>query len=537
MKTDNFPLISVVLYAHNGPLIYLQEAIRLLQGQSYRHWELLLGINPDADDADRIHQLLEEDFQDLRLYAFNIPASIIHRGNGAILNYLLDQARGQFWAIYDLYSRPHLDALESLAHIAITSPADIISCLIGYQAWPNASDRHTIIRNPLDIAPVPLDAFLLRAEAFCTTYGLANEAVKTLDADEWLLRAHMLEARLTHLPKLLMRRKDSLPSISATKPPLAKRIKNLPAASSVYYYVPASLPQYTYDIICKWIIAEGWKEPLIAYSMQSDPEAIDPQSMLLCLGISFLSHTEIATIQHFPGTCIGIQFDDPWTISASRKVEAIFDVIYTNDLGACSLYQQHIGVLPGGSIATCHQVMLPDINQAECQYDLAFIGYAYPSRKREMSDILPRLIQHDKNIILIGHGWNAFRSRQIHVLHSIMPEKIMAILNRSRYVLCLERELLDDACCPRGIELITPSRGYIESISPAIPIFKIGQRDLKIFDYNIITYDHAERCADIIIQDIARPDACDNSYMWTYRYRIGRLIANQLAHRTPRIIA
>ncbi|RNA64277.1 glycosyltransferase [Prosthecochloris sp. ZM_2] len=107
----NQPLISVIMPVYNPPITFFEEAIRSVLGQSYSNWELCIADDNSPDgDVQKLIELYAE--RDSRI------RPVFRPDNGHISeasNSALDQARGEFIALFDHDDLLHPHALAEIA--------------------------------------------------------------------------------------------------------------------------------------------------------------------------------------------------------------------------------------------------------------------------------------------------------------------------------------------------------------------------------------------------------------------------------------
>lgn len=296
----------------------------------------------------------------------------------------------------------------------------------------------------------------------------------------------------------------------------------------IFAFLPDNQLTESQNFVCKCIIAEGWEEPLTVFTGNEENSERD---ILLCLAPFLYSSQAILQMLKFQGKRIALQMEDPWAISSNVKNSHLFDLIYTNDCAGLFRYEDlQVGILPTNGLSEIH-LASSNIQNLDIEYDLALIGYAYPSRQREISRLVPSLERYQKKLLLVGPEWNQYSCENIRVLNSVLPGLILPLLNKSCFVLCLEREINDVSGCYNGLAPIIPSRGYIEYASQAQPVFKRGQRDLNVFGPEALAYSQPNELIDIL-NSRTEPNYI-NYLPWTYRNRIGQVIAAAMTGLNP----
>lgn len=526
---------------------FLIEASKSVREQTYENWRWYI-LDESAEDGVAATREYLNNLQDSRIKYFPVPLDKSKSPFTTRRNELLDKASTKYFCVLndDDYFLP--EKLERMVHAGETSWADMICCSVGIvnnphikaplKAIQKAEPKRLSVESIRQQNPLDIGGMMFCREAYENTYGLFNERLSTAEDWDILYRSAVMGAKIATIPEVLhLYRQHALQTIHRVKDePEFGRIHQHDLDSirafeepQIFVYLPSNSLTTSQKIVCERIIEEGWKEPLRLFNYSQN--AAGTKDLLLCLAPFLYSSRDILTIKRFPGTKIAIQMEDPWALGTNIQNAMHFDSIYTNDISGFSYYKGiDLGVLPTNSIAKSHAETISGI---EKEYDLALIGYAYPSRKQEIERLIPLFQKYGLRILLVGEGWSKFQERKIAILHSIATENMVALLNKARYVLCLEREVNDVSGCFSGLSPNIPSRGYIEYVSTAIPIFKRYQRDIERFG-PVLVYNSMKELEDILTgePENIRPDWRP----WTYRNRIGKVIATWIAGRKARWI-
>ena len=198
------PLISVVLPAFNAGK-YLLPAVRSIQQQSFRNWELIL-IDDGSTDAS-IDTIKMCDDDRIRIYSDGV-----NRGLSARLNEVVSYAKGRYIARMDADDLAFPDRLEKQFQYLETHPdVDLLSsrALVfhstGYRVLGLLPYREThadITRNAWRGMYMPHPTWMGRAEWFRRFNYRFPEVVRAED-QELLLRA-MPKSRYHSLPDVLL---------------------------------------------------------------------------------------------------------------------------------------------------------------------------------------------------------------------------------------------------------------------------------------------------------------------------------------------
>ncbi len=120
LQSEPAPLISVIMPAYNAER-FIEQAIRSVQEQTVRNWELIVVDDCSADKtAEQIRQLAAEDMRIIPVY------SEINHGAAESRNIALRQCRGEFIAFLDADDIWCPQKLEKQLEKARETDADII---------------------------------------------------------------------------------------------------------------------------------------------------------------------------------------------------------------------------------------------------------------------------------------------------------------------------------------------------------------------------------------------------------------------------
>ncbi len=136
LAEHGLPLITVVMAAFNAEKTIL-EAIRSLQEQTYKHWELVV---VDDKSADRTALVVDQMAGDSRIRLLRQP---VNGGAASARNRGLAEARGTYVTFHDADDRSHPLRLELQLESLLTNP-DVVVCVCNSQR----EDRH---RRPIEV--------------------------------------------------------------------------------------------------------------------------------------------------------------------------------------------------------------------------------------------------------------------------------------------------------------------------------------------------------------------------------------------------
>lgn len=123
--------VSVIIRLYNG-VEYLEEAINSVLAQSFRDWDLTVGVNGHGADGNEVHEkakAIVESKRDTRLRVINYPEV---KGGAAALNALVGGARAEWVAILDADDKWMPEKLALQWTILEKSDVDIVGTWCQY---------------------------------------------------------------------------------------------------------------------------------------------------------------------------------------------------------------------------------------------------------------------------------------------------------------------------------------------------------------------------------------------------------------------
>ena len=119
-RSESTPLVSVIMPAYNAEK-YIEQAIRSVQKQTVRSWELIVVDDRSTDKtAEQIRRLAAEDMRIIPVY------SETNHGAAECRNIALRQCRGEFVALLDADDVWHPQKLERELERARETDADLV---------------------------------------------------------------------------------------------------------------------------------------------------------------------------------------------------------------------------------------------------------------------------------------------------------------------------------------------------------------------------------------------------------------------------
>ena len=210
-------------------------------------------------------------------------------------------------------------------------------------------------------------------------------------------------------------------------------------------------------------------------------------------------------LRHLVGTSVLWAWEDPYERSRTIALAPLFDKIFTNDAGSTGFY-------PGGALhlPLAASKALPVLaDDAHYNYDLAFVGSAWPNRvvflrrlMRTLPDLRSRIVLSYNTHLPLAY----LDLPESSYVGSLAHPDFLDIANRSRVNLTLHRDFSGDGVArsaqtpgPRLFE-IALAGGFqlVDTRDQAIDSFYAPDRELDVFG----SFDD---CVDKIRQALAYP--------------------------------
>lgn len=193
------PLISVMIGVYNGAP-YLAEAIRSVQAQTYRPYELIVVDDGSDDGSGAIAQSFDE-----VQYIYQ-PRG----GNGAARNRAVEAATGEFFAFLDADDRFLPDKLErQMAALQADGSVDMVFGHVREFVSPELGEEERRGIRPPAPEPLPWTApnlMLIRRPSFERVGGFSTTLRVGVTVD-WFARASEAGLRSLVLPEVVLERR------------------------------------------------------------------------------------------------------------------------------------------------------------------------------------------------------------------------------------------------------------------------------------------------------------------------------------------
>lgn len=531
------PKVSVVTCSHNRPGL-LRRAVESMRAQTDPDWEHLICDDSSTDPG--VMEVLRWARQDPRVTVW-LGQENLDRPS-VLWNFMLDRARGRYFTVLDDDNEklPSFVARMS-GELDSDSNLDVVTC-----GWCVVRDeeRSDYFLN-LNTSPERLNigstcdggAMLYRRSIF-ERIGYFSEAIRTNEDWDWLRRAthfgtyknlHEVHATYRSHYESRMIRSRSLGNDTDIQRVRARPLS--PTIGARFYFPPADRLTASQRDVCATI--------------RSASEAISWINVGggdLCVIVSpfQMTNSELAdAVQGYP-RILTLHMEDPFALAANmERVQHVARYaeawVCTNDAATVPYYRK----LVGERIITCPSLgadaLTAPVVAPERDIDVLFCGYAYPSRKRFMGELLPKLA--GLRVVLIGDGWESVEG--VEVLRTQEIGDARRYHAKARAVVCLHRVYGD--CSDGPVEPETVNRGALEGYEGP-RVFIDRTRPHHAFDEgDVVWYSTPGELAEQLRAYLSGPRAPEADRhaekcreLYTYRTRLARMIN---CVRAPRYLA
>ena len=548
-RDKHLPKVSIVTATYNRP-IYLRLAVESLRKQTDPDWEHLIYDDGSTDRAMKdVLAWAAEDRRVRVFYGTNINRPSVR------WNYLLDRARGCYLGVLDDDNEKLPRFVEAMAgELDADVTLDLVSC--GFLVHDEAED----VKEPnsaMDAAHKPrLDehhmnlvttagrlvegstcdggAVLFRRETF-ERAGYFSEAIRTNEDWHWLRRAlhtskikNLFECLSTYRRHGKNRMRTHL-DLGHDRDVEIVRQQVLRATYGVHLVRPP-----------KERLTESQQDACssVERGLATTPWIVEGDDLTILFSPFQLTDAEV--IEASRGRrVVSLHIEDPYALHTNRdRVRRMASVasevwVATNDVSAMIRYRD----LVGDRVIVCPSLGADDtieVSPGDRRIDVLLCGYAYPSRKKFMKELLPLL--NGLKVVIVGDGWEGVSAWHLPTQDLSMT---YALHVRAKTVVCLHRVHGD--CADGPMEPVTVNRGFMEGYSGA-RVFLDRTRDAHSFvDGDVVWYDAPKDLAKSIrsylgeSESLAAERFAETCRMvYTYRTRVARMIN---CIRAPRFLA
>jgi len=171
--------------------------------------------------------------------------------------------------------------------------------------------------------------------------------------------------------------------------------------------------------------------------------------LLLALDGEAINIDVVARLQSLVGASALWAWEDPYERANTVALAPLFDYVFTNDVGSVNFYPGEASHLPLGAAA-----FLPiRTKDAEYDYDLCFVGSAWPNRVMFLRRLLRSMPNIRSRIVL---SYNPYLPKvyldlpESSYVGSLSHPDFLDMANRSRVNLTLHRDFSGDGLAPRA---------------------------------------------------------------------------------------
>jgi hypothetical protein len=539
------PKVSVVTCSYNRPDL-LRTAIESMRAQTDPDWEHL--IYDDASTDPRVHEVLAEAVRDPRVRVW--CDTVNHDQPSTIWNFLLDRSYGRYLTVLDDDNMKLPRFVERMSAELDADPSlDIVTCgwRVDREDEPPVDYLLNLSTNAEQLklnSTCDGGAMLYRREAF-ERVGYFSEAFRTSEDWDWLRRA-LQTSKHKNLQEVHATYRSHNKSRMYRAAPLGRdadmmEIQTRPLTShlglSVTFPPHSRLTASQIDVCQSISRAQAvipWIQPGRDLALVVSPFQMSSEDIANAIG----GHARV----------LSLHMEDPYALSTNlervKQMAANVETwVCTNDASTLPYYQ----AIVGGRVIVCPTLGPDDQLAREAlprDIDVLICGYAYPSRKRFVDELLPKL--NGLRTVFIGDGWT-FDGLVGIVGIDCCPEthgtqplgETYQLHARAKAVVCMHRVHGD--CSDGAVEPTNVNRGAMEGYLGA-RVFLDRSRPLHDFDdSDVVWYDSPVDLATKLRAYLATNDErqaaafvakCRLNY--TYRTRLARVIN---CVRSPRYLA
>lgn len=533
------PKVSFITCSYNRPDL-LRAAVESLLAQTDPSWEQL--ICDDASTDPRVEETLRwAERVDPRIRVWRRRTNL--DAPAVLWNFLLDRAHGRYFSVLDDDNTKLPRFIEVLAGILDAEPLDFVTCGFVVTEASGRTEEY-----PINLSTNPTTtgqqstcdggAILYRRETFARV-GYFSEALRTGEDWDWLRRA-------VHF----CRYRNLRECLSTYRVHHEQRMTRSHALGTGY------------DI--EWIKARPVGEglgvrvvrPPTSRLTRSQEDAISSADRALAGGVRWahpggdlavvLSPFQLSDedIRHGVGDCpriLSVHIEDPYALQANlERVRAMVALgrevwVSTNDASTVDHYRSVVDnrviVCPLLGVDTARALSATDGRDI----DVLLCGYAYPSRKRFMSELLPLLA--GKTVVLVGDGWEGSSAS---IGAATQPtqglEATYTLHARAKTVVCFHREGGD--CSDGPVAPASLNRGFMEGYFGARVFVDRKRTEHSVDPDDVIFYDGPRDLAASINRYLETPRVSAYAekcrLLYTYRARVERMLN---CVRAPRYLA
>lgn len=527
------PKVSVVTCSYNRPEL-LRKAVESMRAQTDSDWEHL--ILDDGSTNRDVRAVLEWAAEDSRTKVWASRSN--HDRPAMNWNFLLDRALGKYFTVLDDDNEKLPTFVAAMSReLDRDNTLDVVTC-----GWRVVRDGLPPVDSHLNLSTTPQElahlstcdggAMLYRRSAF-ERAGYFSEAIRTSEDWDWLRRA----AGLGRVKNLLAvhatyrgygaRRMDRAQSLGCVADGMTVTRRQIAPIFGVELYFPQSerLTQSQKDV-CESVERATYQIPWVSRG----------RDLNIVVAPFQMTEEETAAVSR-RGRVLSLHMEDPYALAQNlehvrRMALSAETWVCTNDVAAVPYYRR----LVNDRVIICPLLSADGktaMAEDERDIDVLFCGYAYPSRKRLMQNLLPQLA--GLRVVLVGDGWEGFG---VETLPTQMLPETRALHARARAVVCAHRDGGD--CADGPVKPATVNRGFLEGFYGPRVFLDRSRGAHSIDDGDVVWYDDAADLATKLRGYLTNPDGGAEKFaekcriFYTFQTRLARIIN---CVRSPRFLA
>jgi glycosyltransferase involved in cell wall biosynthesis len=550
------PKVSIVTCSHNRPE-FLKKAINSLRAQTDSDWEHL--IYDDASTDPGVGKVLDWAKRDPRVRVWRGQENLDRPS--VLWNFMMDRARGRYLTVLDDDNEKLPTFVEAMSKELDDNPElDVVTC--GWRVDRTVGEPHGDYFLNLSTAADRLasnstcdgGAMLYRRETF-ERAGYFSEALRTNEDWDWLRRVMFSgKAKNLHVSHATYRDHDlsrmkRAHDLGNDRDVMSVKSRHLSDELSMQVVYPNTgrLTESQRDVctsIERGLNGISWVKRI----EPADPRFIIKRDLTLVVSPFQMSNEEIDLATKGSPRMLSLHMEDPYALQTNldrvgymnKKVETW---VCTNDAATVPAYRKVVGdrVIVCSSLSADSTLVNEPRGFISRDIDILLCGYAYPSRKRFVTELLPLLA--GQRMTLVGNGWESFASEQVTVLPTQPLAETYKLHARARAVVCLQRVHGD--CSDGAVEPMTLNRGYMEGYSGA-RVFLDSTRPFHSLDEGDVVWYHEPgdlagklwtylSMSNIVIHESSADRFAEKCRMiYTYKTRLARILN---CVRSPRFLA
>ena len=451
----------------------LHAAINSLRSQIDDDWEHL--IYDDASTDKGVLEVLEWAKYDPRV---RIWRGIENRDQPSVLwNFMFDRANGRYLTVLDDDNEKLPTFVGEMSKVLDDEPdLDIVTC--GWRVdreegepegnyFLNLSTSEARLRT---LSTCDGGAMLYRRETF-EKAGYFSEELRTNEDWDWLRRVvhngkirnlHEVHSTYRSHPGSRMNYADKLGNDADVARVKSRHLTKVYEIKTIYP-PPSRLTQSQRDVCAS---VENALAGLSWTAFSKTPD------LLVVVSPFQQSSPEIEAAAKDCTTILSLHMEDPYALVTNldrvQRMARLTEIwVCTNDGSTVPYYRKIVG----DRVITC-PTLGADLacdrsaernRDLERDIDILLCGYAYPSRKRFVTTLLPLL--EGRHLMLVGDGWKEFEGDGVSTMPTQGLEVTYKLHRRAKTVICVHRVHGD--CSDGPTEPVTVNRGFMEGVSGA----------------------------------------------------------------------